>query len=56
MIPVRELDLEGAMTQDDIEIRPVRREDFIKALEVQKPVSTAEDLKQFKEWSDEFGV
>ncbi|MFX0102631.1 MAG: AAA family ATPase [Candidatus Hodarchaeota archaeon] len=56
MIPVRELDLEGAMTQDDIEIRPVRREDFIKALEIQKPVSTAEDLKQFKDWSDEFGV
>jgi vacuolar protein-sorting-associated protein 4 len=56
MIPVRELDLNDAMNQENIDIRPVTRKDFFAALEVQKPVSTAETLKQYKEWSDEFGV
>jgi katanin p60 ATPase-containing subunit A1 len=56
MIPVRELDINDAMTQESIDIRPVTRKDFFAALEVQKPVSTAETLKQYKEWSDEFGV
>ncbi|MHA1369241.1 MAG: AAA family ATPase, partial [Promethearchaeota archaeon] len=56
MIPVRELDLKGAFDEQDINIRPVKRKDFIEAIEVQKPVSTPEDLKRFKEWADEFGV
>ncbi|MBD3186658.1 AAA family ATPase [Candidatus Bathyarchaeota archaeon] len=56
MIPVRELDLNGVIDDGEVDIRPVRRDDFIGALEIQKPVSTPRDLKQFKEWSDEFGV
>ena len=56
MIPVRELDIEGIMEQEQVDIRPVERKDYLDALAVQKPVSTAKDLKRFKEWSDEFGV
>ncbi|MHA1682753.1 MAG: AAA family ATPase [Promethearchaeota archaeon] len=56
MVPVREIDIDGALDEENIEIRAVIRADFINALEVQKPVSTPEDLKRFKDWSDEFGV
>ncbi len=57
MVPVRELDIQGIMeTQDNVDMRPVTRKDFIDAMVVQKPVSTPQDLKRYNEWSEEFGV
>lgn len=56
MVPVRELDLNGAINDENLAIRPVTRKDFIDAIAVQKPVSTPADLQQFKKWADEFGA
>ncbi|MBN2153047.1 MAG: ATP-binding protein [Candidatus Lokiarchaeota archaeon] len=56
MVPLRELDIGGTIGKDTVELRPVERKDFLDALDVQKPVSTPEDLKRYKEWSTEFGV
>jgi vacuolar protein-sorting-associated protein 4 len=56
MVPLRELDLSGTIGKDSVELRAVTRKDFLDALEVQKPVSTPEDLKRYKNWSAEFGV
>ncbi|HME54617.1 MAG TPA: ATP-binding protein [Candidatus Lokiarchaeia archaeon] len=57
MVPLRELDISSAIVKDSkVNLRPVTRKDFLNALEVQKPVSTPEDVKHFKDWSEEFGV
>nr|MDO8112454.1 ATP-binding protein [Candidatus Sigynarchaeota archaeon] len=57
MVPLRELDVGSVIGKDSpVNLRPVNRKDFLDALEIQKPVSTPEDIKQFKKWSNEFGV
>jgi len=55
MIPIRELDNEGILTEDT-EPRAVVRDDFITAMARIKPVVTPDELRKFEEWNDEFGA
>ncbi|MHA1748436.1 MAG: AAA family ATPase [Promethearchaeota archaeon] len=56
MIPVREIDIDELTNNKDVTIRSVTRDDFLSALEVQKPVTTPNDLQKYKQWSEEFGI
>jgi len=55
MIPIRELDKEGALS-GEAQPRSVRRDDFIDAMGKIKPVVSPEELRKFEEWYDEFGA
>jgi len=55
MIPIRELDREGILTEDT-QPRDVKRDDFITAMARIKPVVTPDELRKFEEWNDEFGA
>ena len=55
MIPIRELDKEGALS-GEAQPRSVRRDDFIDAMGKIKPVVSPDELRKFEEWYDEFGA
>jgi vacuolar protein-sorting-associated protein 4 len=55
MIPIRELDKQGILTEDS-EPRAVVRDDFIVAMGKITPVVTPDELRKFEEWYDEFGA
>lgn len=56
MAPIRELDEAGMLTRNDIKVRPVTREDFLKALKTVKPSVSPSEITRFKEWAKEFAV
>lgn len=56
MMPIRELDAAGALSDKDVKVRPVSREDFLEALRGVKPVVSSSELIRFKEWAEEFAV
>ncbi len=56
MMPIRELDAAGALSDKNVKVRPVNREDFLEALQGVKPVVSPSELVKFKEWADEFAV
>lgn len=55
MMPVRELDVSGALDDPKIQARPVNFEDFMKAFEKIKPSVAPEELLQHRDWAEEFG-
>jgi len=55
MMPVRELDVTGALDNPDIKARPVTLEDFILAFEKIKPSVAPEELLKHRDWAEEFG-
>ncbi|MCF2139926.1 MAG: AAA family ATPase [Candidatus Lokiarchaeota archaeon] len=57
MLPVRELDVSGRLTDGDdtINVRPIRQEDFLNVMKFIKPVVSKEEIKRFEEWRDEYG-
>jgi vacuolar protein-sorting-associated protein 4 len=55
MMPVREMDLSGALDNPDIKARCVKIEDFITAFEKIKPSVAPEELLKHREWGKEFG-
>ncbi|MEM1798519.1 MAG: hypothetical protein QXX87_04770, partial [Candidatus Jordarchaeales archaeon] len=56
MAPIRELDEAGVLTRNDVKVRPVTREDFLKALKTVKPSVSPSEIMKFKEWAKEFAV
>ena len=55
MMPIREIDLTQDITRID-KVRPVSRDDFIAAMEKIKPVVSPEELKQYDEWTQNYGM
>jgi len=55
MEPVRELIEEIGLPEGDVEIRPVSREDFVKALRRIKPVVKPSDVRRYLEWAEKYG-
>ncbi len=55
MMPVRELDVSGALDNPDIKARKVTLEDFILAFEKIKPSVAPEELLKHRDWAEEFG-
>jgi len=56
MMPIRELDEAGMLTKNDVKIRPVMRDDFLKAMKIVKPSVSPSEITRFKEWAEEFAV
>ncbi|MHA1293724.1 MAG: AAA family ATPase [Promethearchaeota archaeon] len=57
MLPIRELDKSGLLEKNDkeIKLRDVTLEDFTKTLKKVKPMTTGKDLKQYQDWTEEYG-
>ncbi|MFO8018658.1 MAG: AAA family ATPase [Promethearchaeia archaeon] len=57
MIPVRELDMKGLLEHRDqeVKVRPIKLDDFLKTLKKVKPMTTGKDLERFTKWSEEYG-
>lgn len=55
MMPVRELDISGALDNPEIKARPVSLQDFLTAFEKIKPSVAPEELLRHRDWSEEFG-
>ena len=55
MLPVREIDMSQDITMIE-KVRPVNRDDFISAMEKIKPVISAAELKEYDEWTQNFGM
>lgn len=56
MMPIRELDAAGALSDKNVKVRPVNRQDFLEALRGVKPVVSPSELIKFKDWAEEFAV
>jgi vacuolar protein-sorting-associated protein 4 len=56
MMPVRELDAAGALTDTSIQVRHVSNEDFRQAIEKIRPSVSVGELHRFDEWFAEFGA
>lgn len=56
MMPIRELDAAGALSDKNVKVRPVNRQDFLEALRGVKPVVSPSELVKFKDWAEEFAV
>ncbi len=56
MMPVRELDAAGALTDTSIQVRHVSNEDFVQAMEKTRPSVSTSELHRFDEWFAEFGA
>ena len=54
MEPVRELMSEGP-PEGEVELRPVSKEDFVKALRKIKPVVKPSDIRRYLEWAERYG-
>ncbi|MBN1327908.1 MAG: AAA family ATPase [Candidatus Heimdallarchaeota archaeon] len=55
MMPVRELDISGALDNPDIIARKVALQDFMTAMEKIKPSVAPEELLKHRDWAEEFG-
>ena len=55
MMPVRELDISGALDDPDIKARPITLEDFMTSFEKIKPSVAPEELLKHRDWAEEFG-
>ncbi|NHJ06054.1 MAG: ATP-binding protein [Candidatus Heimdallarchaeota archaeon] len=55
MMPVRELDISGALDDPNIQARHVTLEDFLAAFEKIKPSVAPEELLRHRDWAEEFG-
>ncbi|MCK5240244.1 MAG: ATPase, partial [Candidatus Thorarchaeota archaeon] len=54
MEPIRDLQISGRMDDEDeiVELRPVSREDFLRAIENIRPATSPEDLKKYSDWAE----
>ena len=55
MMPVRELDISGALDDTSIKARAVTLEDFLISMEKIKPSVAPEELLKHRDWATEFG-
>jgi len=57
MMPVRELDMKGLLEDpdQDVNVRDINLNDFIKTLKKVKPMTTGKDLDHYRNWAEEFG-
>ncbi|OYT28197.1 MAG: hypothetical protein B6U95_04545 [Thermofilum sp. ex4484_82] len=55
MIPIRELDQEGKLTEIE-KIRPVTMRDFMQSLSKIKPSVSPEEIERYEEWTREFAT
>jgi len=55
MMPVRELDISGALDDPDIKARAVTLNDFLSSFEKIKPSVAPEELLRHRDWAEEFG-
>ncbi|MHA1212393.1 MAG: hypothetical protein ACTSSH_08020 [Candidatus Heimdallarchaeota archaeon] len=55
MMPVRELDISGALDDPDIKARAVTLEDFMTSMSKIKPSVAPEELLKHRDWAEEFG-
>ncbi|MFX1518833.1 MAG: AAA family ATPase [Promethearchaeota archaeon] len=56
MMPVRELDAAGALTNTSVQVRHVAKGDFLLAMEKIRPSVSPGELQRFDEWFAEFGA
>jgi SpoVK/Ycf46/Vps4 family AAA+-type ATPase len=56
MMPVRELDAAGALTDTSVQVRHVAKGDFLLAMEKIRPSVSPSELQRFDEWFAEFGA
>jgi SpoVK/Ycf46/Vps4 family AAA+-type ATPase len=56
MMPVRELDAAGALTDTSVQVRHVAKGDFLLAMEKIRPSVSPNELQRFDEWFAEFGA
>jgi SpoVK/Ycf46/Vps4 family AAA+-type ATPase len=56
MMPVRELDAAGALTDTSVQVRHVAKGDFTLAMEKIRPSVSSGELLRFDEWFAEFGA
>ncbi len=56
MMPVRELDAAGALTDTSVQVRHVAKGDFTLAMEKIRPSVSSGELQRFDEWFAEFGA
>ncbi len=57
MIPIRELDVKGLLedSKQEVTARDLTVNDFLETLDKVKPALSQEGLKQYEEWTNEFG-
>ncbi|MFW9778252.1 MAG: AAA family ATPase [Candidatus Heimdallarchaeota archaeon] len=55
MIPIRELDADGALKNREIRPRNPDTNDFLSSMEHIKPSVSPKELSRFEEWRDQFG-
>lgn len=55
MMPVRELDVSGALDDPEIQARAVKTQDYMDAFEKIKPSVAPEELLRHRDWAEEFG-
>jgi len=56
MLPIRELDMSGLLeSSEEVEVRSIVIEDFVKTLKKVKPMTNQASLKQYIDWTNEFG-
>ncbi len=55
MMPVRELDISGALDDPEIKARSVTIQDYMSAFEKIKPSVAPEELLRHRDWAEEFG-
>ncbi|MHA1557506.1 MAG: AAA family ATPase [Candidatus Heimdallarchaeota archaeon] len=55
MMPVRELDISGALDDPEIKARAVTIQDYMSAFEKIKPSVAPEELLRHRDWAEEFG-
>jgi SpoVK/Ycf46/Vps4 family AAA+-type ATPase len=56
MMPVRELDAAGALSDTSVQVRHVSKGDFLLAMEKIRPSVSSGELQRFDEWFAEFGA
>ncbi len=55
MIPIRELDAEGALKDVNIQPRTPNSNDFLVSMESIKPSVSPSELTRYDKWKDQFG-
>ncbi|MFW9855471.1 MAG: AAA family ATPase [Candidatus Thorarchaeota archaeon] len=55
MIPIRELDADGALKNREIKPRSPNTDDFLSSMEHIRPSVSPKELSRFEEWRDQFG-
>ena len=54
MEPIRDLQISGRMDSEEeiVELRPVSRDDFLRAVENIRPATSPEQLKRYTDWAE----